>query len=311
MYYQGGRKPYLVTRSSTSNQFSNKVEFMVPITIGARFLYDMTREIINKLGDYCYKYGKDFAQTFDEWLDWMIDFFCLENVLEHDCDFTKITDEMRESNEVFFLCYSAIVQATAIQIDEKGWFDAFGTIYEEKVKTGYKASSMGQFFTPAGLCDALARIVADGSHGPFVYDPACGSARLPLAIWGQVDKNKFHYFVLGDLDPLSCKMSALNMMLHGCFGIVERRNALTMEFFNGYIINEANYPFPCAIPTIRKANEVECRKNLQLARSYAPKGANGIEEPAVKIEPPKEEKKEPITEASPMRQLSLFNLDDF
>ena len=66
----------------------------------------MTREIINKLGDYCYKYGKDFAQTFDEWLDWMIDFFCLENVLEHDCDFTKITDEMRESNEVFFLCRS-------------------------------------------------------------------------------------------------------------------------------------------------------------------------------------------------------------
>ena len=25
MYYQGGRKPYLVTRSSTYNQFSNKI----------------------------------------------------------------------------------------------------------------------------------------------------------------------------------------------------------------------------------------------------------------------------------------------
>ena len=36
MYYQGERKPYLVTRSSTSNQFSNKVKFRAPITIGVR-----------------------------------------------------------------------------------------------------------------------------------------------------------------------------------------------------------------------------------------------------------------------------------
>lgn len=270
----------------------------------------MTKEIINELGNYCHKSGKDFAIIFDEWLDWMIAFFDRDNVLRHDGDFSKIFNEMKESNETYYKCFTSIAKETAKQIEDKGWFDAFGTVYEEKVKTGYKASSMGQFFTPATLCDVLARIAADKNR-TFTYDPACGSGRLPLAMWGQLDKDKFHYFMLGDLDPLSCKMSALNMMFNGMFGIVERRDALSVDFFVGYVVNEMCYPIPCAVPSIRVADEMECRKNLQLARSYAPKGANGIEEPAVKIEPPKEEKKEPITEASPMRQLSLFNLDDF
>lgn len=270
----------------------------------------MTKEVINELGNYCQTFGKDFAIIFDEWLDWMIAFFDRDNVLRHDGDFSKIFNEMKESNETYYKCFTSIAKETAKQIEDKGWFDAFGTIYEEKVKTGYKASSMGQFFTPAALCDGLARIAADKNR-TFTYDPACGSGRLPLAMWGQLDKDKFHYFMLGDLDPLSCKMSALNMMFNGMFGIVERRDALSVDFFVGYVVNEMCYPIPCAVPSIRVADEMECRKNLQLARSYAPKGANGIEEPAVKIEPPKEEKKEPITEASPMRQLSLFNLDDF
>ena len=261
----------------------------------------MTKEIINEIGNYCNKFGKDFAIIFDEWLDWMISFFDRDNVLCHDCDFSKIFDEMKESNETYFKCFTSIAKETAKQIEIKGWFDAFGTIYEEKVKTGYKASSMGQFFTPAALCDGLARIVADKNR-MFTYDPACGSGRLPLAMWGQLDKDKFHYFMLGDLDPLSCKMSAMNMMLHGMFGIVERRDALRMTFFGGYIINELCYPFPCAIPSIRVADELECRKNLELARAYAPKGWNGQHE-AVKIEPPVVEPKKP-------RQLSLFNLED-
>lgn len=33
MYYQGGRKPYLVTRSSTYNQFSNKIAKYKPLNL--------------------------------------------------------------------------------------------------------------------------------------------------------------------------------------------------------------------------------------------------------------------------------------
>ena len=260
------------------------------------------KEIDKQLSSYALKHGADFANVFDEWLDWMIAFFDRDNVLRHDCDFSKICDEMKESNETYYKCFTSIAKETAKQIENKGWFDAFGTIYEEKVKTGYKASSMGQFFTPAALCDGLARIVADKSR-TFTNDPACGSGRLPLAIWGQLDKDKFHYFMLGDIDPLSCKMSALNMMLHGMFGIVERRDALRMDFFGGYVINEMCYPFPIGVPSIRRADELECCKNFEYARAIAPKDDDGHEQPALKIEPPVEPQAEP-------RQLSLFNLDE-
>ena len=271
----------------------------------------LEKDIDKMLSGYALKHGADFANVFDEWLDWMISHFDRDNILRHDCDFSKVVDEMEESNETFFQCFSAVAVETEKQIDNKGWFDAFGTIYEEKVKTGYKASQMGQFFTPASLCDCIARSLYTKER-MFIYDPACGSGRLPLSMWGQLDKDKFHYFVLGDLDPLSCKMSALNMMLHGMFGIVERRDALRMTFFGGYIINEMCYPFPCAIPSIRVADELECRKNLELAKAYAPKDGDGQHE-AVKIEPPVVEPKkpsEPTPQAQQPRQLSLFNLED-
>ncbi len=230
------------------------------------------KEIDRLLTAYAYKKGADFAQVFDGWLDWIIGWFDTQYIVSQKCNFAAITDEMKADNATFFNCFSLVTQATALGIDSKGWHDAFGSLYEEKVKSGYKASQMGQFFTPESLCDGMAKMLKTDENRTFIYDPACGSGRLPLAMWGQLDKDRFHYFVLGDIDPMSCKMSALNMMLHGMFGIVERRDALSMEFFGGYVINEMCYPIPCCAPSIRKADERECRKNLDYARAIAPKG---------------------------------------
>lgn len=227
-------------------------------------------QIDKLLSEYAFKRGADFAQLFDQWLDWIIGWFDKEYILSKDCNLVTVTEEMKADNETFFECFSLVAQATSHNIEQKGWYDAFGSLYEEKAKSRYKASSMGQFFTPECLSDVLAKISTQ--NHTFIYDPACGSGRLPLALWGNSDKNKFHYFVLGDLDPLSCKMSALNMMLHGMFGIVERRDALSMDFFGGYVINEMCYPFPAAIPSISVADEMECRKNLAYARRIAPHG---------------------------------------
>lgn len=293
---------------------------------------DAIKEIDKALSRYAHGKGADFAQVFDQWMDWTIDWFSLSKVQEKKCDYAAIMDEMKADNETFFECFSLVANDTAYHIEKQGWYDAYGSLYEEKVKSGYKASSMGQFFTPAGLCDAIAMVGAEGERGRFIYDPACGSGRIPLAMWGAIDKNKFHYFVLGDLDPLSCKMSALNMMLNGMFGIVERRNALSMEFFGGYVINEMCYPFPVACPSIRVADELECRKNLAYARQIAPKDDDGKQE-CVKIEQqvaeptvaeptiaeptiaepadaPIEPISQPQAQAGQPIQLSLFNLDE-
>lgn len=286
---------------------------------------DTIKEIDKLLSGYAYKRGADFAQLFDQWLDWTIGWFDPKYIQSKDCNLVTITDEMKADNETFFECFSLVAQATSYNIEQKGWYDAFGSLYEEKVKSGYKASSMGQFFTPEGLCDGLAKMLYTKER-TFIYDPACGSGRLPLAMWGNIDKDKFHYFVLGDIDPLSCKMSALNMMLHGMFGIVERRDALRMDFFGGYVINEMCYPFPCAMPSIRVADEQECRMNLAFARQIAPhredvqegvKIEQQVAEPTVAeptIAEPADAPIEPISQpqaqAGQPIQLSLFNLDE-
>ena len=227
--------------------------------------------ILKKLDTYAHNGGRDFANVFDSWLDWMIDHWSLDTVLACKCNLSAVNERMRQDNPTFHDCYTLAVTHTAEEIEKQGWSDAFGSLYEEKIKSGYKASSMGQFFTSDSLCELIASVGKQGEYTPLIYDPACGSGRLPLAVWGLVDKKKFHYFVLGDLDPLSCKMSALNMMFNGMFGIVERRDALTKKFFNGYIINEMCYPFPSGIPSIRKADEAECQDNLRTAWRYIPK----------------------------------------
>lgn len=269
------------------------------------------KQIDKLLSEYAFKRGADFAQLFDQWLDWIIGWFDKEYILSKDCNLVTVTEEMKADNETFFECFSLVAQATSHNIEQKGWYDAFGSLYEEKAKSRYKASSMGQFFTPEGLCDGIAKISTQ--NYTFIYDPACGSGRLPLAMWGNSDKNKFHYFVLGDLDPLSCKMSALNMMLHGMFGIVERRDALSKDFFGGYVINEMCYPFPAAIPSISVADEIECRKNLAYARRIAPDGNDVVE--CAKIEhqvtEPQAVDSTKVTTSKPQAQPIQISLFDF
>lgn len=267
-----------------------------------------TQKKINELlGNYAYKKGFDFAPTFDAWLDWIIDFWSVDNIIKNRCNLFAIGEEMKTDNPIFCDCFNLVMVDAAEQIERRGWCDAFGSIYEEKVKSGYKAASMGQFFTPDSLSQLLSDITVEGSDNTFTYDCCCGSGRLLLAAFSRLDKNKFNYFVAGDLDAISCKMTAINMMLHGMFGIVERRDALTNEFFNGYIINEMCYPFPCAIPSIRKADEAQCRANHEYAKSIAPKHEKRDVTPSVPMTPTPQVVEQPETIPQP-QQLSLFNL---
>lgn len=273
------------------------------------------KQIDRLLSDYAFKRGADFAQMFEQWMDWMIGWFEPRCLASKDYNLATVIEEMKDDDETFFECFRLTAQATSYNIEQKGWYDAFGSLYEEKVKSGYKASSMGQFFTPDELCQVCGEILYT-KESRFIYDPACGSGRLPMAIWSSIDKRKFHYFVLGDLDPLSCKMSALNMMLNGMFGIVERRDALRMDFFGGYVVNEMCYPIPCAMPSIRVADEMECRKNLAYARRIAPHD-DDVQE-VVKIEHQATEPGAARTAAKPAKptspgqpiQFSLFNFDE-
>lgn len=109
------------------------------------------------------------------------------------------------------------------------WYDFFGDFYQE-LSSRSKASAMGQFFTPPELCNLIARMTmgdqVEGKGGKNVNEPCAGSGRMVLAL-NAIEPGNF--YVAQDLDFMCCKMTALNMLLHGCVGEVTWGNSLDPE----------------------------------------------------------------------------------
>lgn len=165
--------------------------------------------------------------------------------------------------EVLFSCLNEALKG-------KEWYDLFGDLF--MAWSGDK-KYRGQCFTPADLCNVMADITirpdtnfntaevrAFGKRS-IISDCACGSSRTLLA--GHARYLKLHkrnpYLIGEDLDALCCKMSAVNMLVHGCFGEVVCHNTLTDPdgLVFGYIVNEGLYPFQPGIPTIRHIDSPE------------------------------------------------------
>ena len=145
------------------------------------------------------------------------------------------------------------------------WCDLWGDLYMSLITKG---DSKGQFFTPANICDMMAKVSIDedvingcGIQTTFgkrisVNDPASGSGRNLLSAAVEITKltNRKPYLIAEDIESICCKMAAVNIAMHGWYGEVVCHNTLEepdkMRF--GYIINETMYPFPTNVPSIRK-----------------------------------------------------------
>lgn len=143
-------------------------------------------------------------------------------------------------------------------MDRGDWLDAFGELYEEMYLSRGKASSHGQFFTPPSLSNMMAQIAEFGNRtSGKVNDSACGSGRLLVAHYMEKSRTnhsagrRFEY-VAQDVDPIACKMCALNMMAHGMYGTVICQNTLLLDTPSVvYHINEVRYPIPSPYYSIR------------------------------------------------------------
>lgn len=157
-------------------------------------------------------------------------------------------------------------------LDKRGWYDAFGDFFMAIV--GHTSRQYrGQFFTPHTICDFMSKIIL-GERGEYpdtptvtcgafgrrviVSDPTAGSGRLLLAAHADLCSKEYpnHYMIAEDIDPLCCKMSAINLCMHGCFGEVVCHDSLLNpdKVVLGYKINEMMYPFPVC-PSIRPIDD--------------------------------------------------------
>lgn len=205
------------------------------------------------------KSGKDSTVQFQEFLDWLIDSFSLENLLKYNCNYEKLF-ESRKDQAVFFTCMTNWIEVINAELKDHKCVDFFGEIYEIMFQSSAKAQRNQQYFTPEYIFDFIARIQQGNNKESikFCNEPSCGSGRGLLKIWQEADWKDKYIFYAEDLDPISVKMCALNMMVNGMVGYVICHNTLLPDdFIMGLAVNEVRYPFPCNLYSIRRISKEE------------------------------------------------------
>lgn len=194
----------------------------------------------------------------NDFLDYLLEFFSVDTFKAGVDEYLQYVSDCTEKNPEFAQLALLWLKDIASAMDRGEWLDAFGTIYEEMYLSRGKASKTGQFFTPQSVSDLMGKIATlnDKSNGT-VNDCASGSGRLLLAHY--IENSKLdHYagrrfkYVAQDVDPVACKMCALNFMAHGMNAKVICQNTLAMDTPSViYCINEVKYPFDTPFYSIR------------------------------------------------------------
>lgn len=189
----------------------------------------------------------DITVTWNEWLSWCCCAFDWKEIVNVG-GLPQRLSACKDDNLKYYEAMSGWLELASDGISKYGAYDAFGALYEKYIQSSHKASSNGQFFTPTSVCDVMAEISLDDkcmkptTEVVTFNDCTCGSGRTLLSAWNSCDKYNRNLFFAGDLDTTSVKMCALNFMVHGMVGAVEKRDALTKEWFFGYIVNGCKVP---------------------------------------------------------------------
>lgn len=197
----------------------------------------------------------DVSTVFNDFLDYCIDQFLINPNLKY----FNHENYSEKEYELFYQLFQHWIESSNKYLETHKWFDMLGLIYEEIVQSKYKAGTKGQFFTPMSVCDAIAKITYEGNKNKLSdnvlagYDSACGSGRTLLA-YHSLRPNDVLF--AADLDPTSCKMTCLNFLIHGVKGSVQNMDSLTLEWFNGWKINETlDIGMPFTIMECKTAKE--------------------------------------------------------
>lgn len=178
-------------------------------------------------------YRGDYSQIFEDFLTLVM--CCFAWGAEEDLYFDTIKRYDQKELEIFPKMLGELV--LIYENKESQWIDPLGDFYMV-LASQYKQSALGQFFTPAALCDIMAGMqnVPTDKKGLQISDPTCGSGRTLLAM-NAISPG--HYYTAEDLDIICCKMTCVNMMFHSVCGVVIHHNTLTepTTFRNAWKIN--------------------------------------------------------------------------
>ena len=213
------------------------------------------KSYITSITRFAEKNGFDHLRILDDLLDYIIGFLSPLPIKNSRWNYTP------EQTTYFYQLMLDFFRLCSAEIDKQGWYDAWGDLFMEL--KGNSAGYRNQFFTPPCVADLAKRFTDVESETncknfgfrPVINDPTCGSARMLLAANNAYEREgkKKPYLIAEDIDFMCCKMSAVNIAIHGCYGEVICHNSLCepKSLQIGYIINEGLYPSKDGLPTIR------------------------------------------------------------
>jgi type I restriction enzyme M protein len=170
--------------------------------------------------EFQYKY--DLNVVFDDLLTIIICAMARET--EENLYFETINKYKKDELYIFCKLFAELVKIYEKNITAGDWCDPLGEYYE-CLAGNYKKSSFGQFFTPKVICNFMSAIILDSNEwGKTINEPACGSGRMVLAA---NHKAKGNYFICEDLDPICCKMTAINLCFHEIRAEIHCHDALS------------------------------------------------------------------------------------
>ena len=212
----------------------------------------------------------DRHQGLNAVLDFLIDIFDVKHYTAENGWFERVARAEREENHLYQIML-IWMDKVATAMENGTWLDFFGGVYEEMYQSKGKASALGQFYTPPSICDLLA-YCSDPCEGK-INDSACGSGRTLLAAASRSGFPRDNFYIGEDIDIVSVKMCALNLMIHGCKGMVVQHDTLMNPicFDYGFRINDIRYPIPTpfySLTRISFTKEDMQKENKKTKRRY-------------------------------------------
>jgi len=205
-------------------------------------------EFMKLLGKLAYRHSS-YADCYSDFLDWSIGCFLVDG--DKPCA-ERLQAKYKDDYKYFKLLFAELINIYNTKIcpviptedpndmyknNESSWCDPLGNVYME-ISSKFKASGLGQFFTPEHMCTFMAALMISNDSGPskLIGEPCSGSGRMILAANSWCLGN---YYSAVDLDPMCTKMTALNMCIHGVKGQVNCGNSLYIgqDWRFGYEVN--------------------------------------------------------------------------
>lgn len=155
-----------------------------------------------------FAYKHQPATVFDDFLTIVV--CCMAHQTEEELYLSVVKKYDRSEIETFTKMFAELIVVYMNAQRQNIWIDPLGKFYEILAGNS-KKSALGQFFTPESLCNIMAQLIVSDDWGKTISEPCCGSGRNVLAA---NHKTKGNYYVCEDIDPICCKMTAINLCFH-------------------------------------------------------------------------------------------------